>query len=299
MKKPILAFVLSITFPSVVIASQCIKYFDPAALQRLKKESFVIKKTEQRNQTAINLLFCLGEGDPNVRDGIVYAATSEWLRGELLDKATVKTMFDFLLKTLMQTNHDPQNFTQPFAALVLAEVLRVDRITPYLMANERQKAIDVTTSYMRNISDYRGFDEKQGWRHAIAHTADVFLQLSLNKKVSKVQLDQLLGALRSQVSPQALHFYVFAEPKRLAMAFIYIVLRGEHSEQEVVNYLDTVVDPAPFKDWQSVYSDKNGLAKLHNIRSFIYSIFAISAQSNNPALKSMQPKLVELIKILG
>jgi hypothetical protein len=148
---------------------------------------------------------------------------------------------------------------------------------------------------MRNITDYRGFDDVQGWRHAVAHTADIFLQLPLNKKVSKAQLGQLLDALESQVSPQSSQFYVYGEPKRLAMTLIYIVLRGEHSEQEIVNYLESVTNPTPFTDWQSVYSDKKGLAKLHNTRSFIYSIFAISGQSKNPALKAIQPKLVELI----
>ena len=299
MKRQLVAFILSLAIPSAVYASQCTDHFTRTTLQTLKTENFVIKASEKRNQTAIKLLFCLGEHDPKVRDGIVYEATSNWLRGNLLDQTTIKTMFDFLLNTLKQTNQDLLNFTQPFAALVLSEVLRVDRITPYLTDNERQKAIDVTTTYMRNIADYRGFDDTQGWRHAIAHTADIFLQLSLNKNVSKVQLDQLLDALKSQVSPQTLHFYVYGEPKRLAMPYIYIVLRGEHTKQELMNYLESVVNPAPFADWQSVYSDKKGLAKLHNTRSFIHSIFVISAQSQNPALKALQPKLIELIKKIG
>ena len=122
---------------------------------------------------------------------------------------------------------------------------------------------------MRNIADYRGFDDTHGWRHAVVHNADVFLQLSLNKKVSKVHLNQLLDALKTQISPQKSHFYIYGEPKRLAMAFIYIVLRGEHTQQELVSYLDSVVNPAPFADWQSVYGDNKGLAKLHNTRSFI------------------------------
>jgi hypothetical protein len=299
MKIQLIALVVSLAISSALQASQCNNHFTNVALQTLKKENFVIKAAEHRNKIAVKLLLCLGSPDPKVRDGIVYEATREWLRGNLLDQVTIKTMFDFLIDTLEQTNQDPLNFTQPFAALVLSEVLRVDRIKPYLKANELQKAIKVTTSYMANTVDYRGFEDPQGWRHAVAHTADVFLQLSLNNNVSKVQLGQLLDALKTQVSPQQLHFYVFGEPKRLAMAFIYIVLRGEHTEQEVASYLDSVASPAPFTDWQSVYSDKEGLAKLHNTRNFIYSIFAISAQSNNPTLKSMQPKLVELIKKIG
>jgi len=299
MKKITIAFIASLAISSVVNASQCTDNFSQGALQTLKQDKFVIKSSEQRNQTAEKLLLCLGHQDPKVRDDIVYAATSEWLRGNLLAPATVKKMFNSLLDILLQASQDSHNFTQPFAALVLSEVLRVDRINPYLTDDELQKAINVTTSYMGNITDYRGFDDTQGWRHAVAHTADVFLQLSLNKKLSKVQLDQLLDALKSQVSPQSLHFYVFGEPKRLAMAFIYIVLRGEHTQQQLLNYLDRVASPAPFTDWQSVYGDQKGLAKLHNTRSFIYSIFAISAQSDNPLLQAIKPKLVELIGQLG
>lgn len=256
-------------------------------------------RLSKERQTALKLLSCLGELDPKVRDGIVYEATSTWLRKKLLDQTTIKSMFDYLINTLKQSNQDPLNFTQPFANLVLSEVLRVDRNTPYLLVDERQNAIDVTTAYMRNITDYRGFDEAQGWRHAVAHTADVFLQRSLNQQVSKVQLGQLLDAIKSQVSPKTSHSYIYGEPKRLAMAFIYIVLRGEHSEQELFSYLESVANPAPYADWQSAYSDKKGLAKLHNTRNFIYSIFAISGKSKKPVLKAIKPKLAELIPSLG
>lgn len=299
MNQRLVAFFVLLSIHSVAVASQCAVNFSDATLKMLQQEKFVIEGGELRNHTAIKLLSCLGEIDPKVRDGIVYSATSKWLRAGLLEESTVKSMFDILIKTLKQTNQDPNNFTQPFAVLVLSEVVRVDRIEPYLLDEERQTAINVTTNYMRNISDYRGFDDIHGWRHAVAHTADVFLQLSLNKKVTKVQLNQILDALKSQVSPSSNHFYVFGEPKRLAMPFIYVVLRGEHSELEVANYLDNVVSPTPFTDWQSVYNNKKGLAKLHNTRSFVYSILAISGQSKNPALKAMQPKLVELIKKIG
>ena len=59
-----------------------------------------------------------------------------------------------------------------------------------------------------------------------------------NKNISKTQLDQLLSAIKTQVSPQNLHFYSYGEPKRLAMAFIYIVLRGEHTEREISSFFD-------------------------------------------------------------
>jgi hypothetical protein len=83
------------------------------------------------------------------------------------------------------------------------------------------------------------------------------------------------------------------------MAFIYIVLRGEQTDQELMSYLDSIANTAPYADWQSVYSDNKGLAVLHNTRSLINSIYVISGQSQNPALKAIELKLAELLKELG
>lgn len=299
MKKLIIAVIILLALPSIGNANECSENFTLKALQTLKKDKFEIQSAQKRNATAVQLLGCLGHQDPAIRDGVVYEGLSHWLRNELLDPSTVKTLFDSLVSLLNQTNKDADNFTQPFAALVFSEVVRVDRISPYLSNNERQKAVDISTRYMRNIKDYRGFDDTSGWRHAVAHTSDVFLQLALNKNISKAQLDQLLSAIKVQVSPHKLHFYSYGEPKRLAMAFIYIVLRGEHTELQISNYLAGVANPAPFVNWNGVYSSQNGLAKLHNTRSFIYSLVAITGQSKNPNLQALQPILAGVIKQLG
>lgn len=299
MKKLLIVFIISLLMPVSVLASQCTDNFTVSTLGKLKKEKFEISSTNERNEIAIKLLSCLGSQDPKIRDGIVYEGISYWLRNGLLDQKTVKLLFNSTLKTLEQSNQDTNNFTQPFAALVFSEIIRVDRLSPYLSDIERQRAIDISTRYMNNIEDYRGFDDPKGWRHAVAHTADVFLQLSLNKNISKTQLDQLLSAIKTQVSPQSLHFYTYGEPKRLAMAFIYIVLRGEHTEQEIANFFDSIASPAPFVNWNNVYSSKKGLAKLHNTRSFIYSIYAITGQSENKNLQKIKPILVNIIKKLG
>ncbi|WP_299077326.1 DUF2785 domain-containing protein [uncultured Paraglaciecola sp.] len=299
MKFQIIVSCLLWIIPAMVQANPCKANFTTLALKTLKKDNFVIESPEQRNQTALRLLTCLGDPDPKVRDGLVYEAISHWLRNASLSDSTVKSMFELLIDKLQQPSVDPLKFTQPFAALVLSEVLRVDRITPYLLDTERQKAIEVSTSYMSHIKDYRGFDDKQGWRHGVAHTADIFLQLSLNSKITKAQLNQLLEGIKSQVSPQNSHFYIYGEPKRLAMPFMYIALRGEHSLKELSSFLETVIDPMPYENWQSVYQSNQGLAKLHNTRHFIYSILALSEQSENPTIKALKPKLVELIQTLG
>ena len=295
----LLAIIIMLATPGLAYASQCSKHFTLDQLEALKKAKFEIKLADKRNKIAPKLLACLGHKDPKIRDGVVYEASSYWLRNQLLAPETIKTMFNDLVNAMEQPNQDDDNFTQPFAALVFSEVVRADRVAPYLSDGERQKAVGVATRYMQNITDYRGFDETDGWRHAVAHTADVFLQLSLNKNISKAQLNQMLSAIEGQVSPSNQHAYLFGEPKRLAMAFIYIVLRGEHTTAEITQFVDKLTNPAPFSNWGSVYNSKQGLAKLHNTRHFIYSIFAITGQSKNPKLKAIQPTLAKAIKQLG
>jgi hypothetical protein len=49
------------------------------------------------------------------------------------------------------------------------------------------------------VSDYRGFDDKEGWRHGVAHGSDWLMQLALNPALDRGQLDQMLAAIATQV----------------------------------------------------------------------------------------------------
>jgi hypothetical protein len=292
-------FALLIIIPSIAYAETCETNFSHGYLTELKAEQFVIENEKKRNQVAIKFLSCLGHEAPEIRDGVIYEGLSHWLRNQQLEEQTIKTLFESLTTLLANANQDQNNFVQPFASLVMSEVVRVDRITPYLSEQERQRAVDVSTQYMSSITDYRGFNDKDGWRHAVAHTSDIFLQLALNESISKEQLNQLLEAINQQVSPTNGHSYIHGEPKRLATAFAYIALRGEQTEEEIANTLNKIANPSPFEDWNSVYKSEEGLSKLHNTRAFIYSLFALSSQSKNPNLIAIQPVLATIIRELG
>ena len=285
--------------PLNVHAKDCESNFGQKTLFDLKAKQFSIEDESKRNKTAVKLLSCLGHKDPDIRDGVVYEGLSHWLRDQELEEQTIKVLFESLVALLNAPNQDKDNYTQPFASLVLAEVVRVDRITPYLTAEQRQQVVDTSTQYMEAITDHRGFDNQEGWRHAVAHTSDIFLQLALNPNISKTQLDQLLSAIVTQVSPANEHSYIHGEPKRLATAFAYIALREEQAEQTIVGALDEIANPKPFANWGSVYKSESGLAKLHNTRAFIYSLFALSNQSKNPNLIAIQPALIKIIRELG
>ena len=51
-----------------------------------------------------------------------------------------------------------------------------------------QQAVDAAARYLQSVRDYRGFDEREGWRHGVAHGSDLIWQLAVNPRTSKSQL---------------------------------------------------------------------------------------------------------------
>lgn len=173
---------------------------------------------------------------------------------------------------------DPQGFAPPFAALALAEVARADRLETVWSAPQRQAMVAAAARFLRDARDYRGFDESEGWRHAVAHGADLAMQLSMNPAVERPQLDQLLDALAVQVLPPG-HFYRYGEGERLARPLLFTARRRLHSAQEWSAWLACIVDralpagPAPAR--QSL------LADVHNAKAFLLPLYATLQESND------------------
>ena len=157
-------------------------------------------------------------------------------------------------------------------------------------------AVDTSIQYFNNIIDYRGYDETIGWRHAVAHGADLMLQLTLNKKIEKLSLDKMLKALANQITAKNSHFYIYGEPERFARPVIYIFLRQQHSLADWEFFMAEVSSPHPYISWDDVFTSQQGLAKRHNTKSFLHSLYASIKNSENETLKTMVPALETAIE---
>jgi hypothetical protein len=224
---------------------------------------------------ALDLIPCLEDPDPEIRDGIAYETLSEIMRAGRLEPETLQAMKAALLSSLATADGDPEGFRGPFAALVLAEVARTDRMSPWMNDAERRELIGAAHDYLAGLTDYRGFDETEGWRHGVAHTADLLMQLSLNPALTRPQADAILEAVALQVAPTS-HAYVFGESGRLARPVIFLSRRGMFSEAEWTGWL---LGLWPMDDplRQDVYSSEAALRKRHNLSAFANEIYVASA----------------------
>ncbi|BCT91375.1 hypothetical protein LYSHEL_03990 [Lysobacter helvus] len=262
------------------------------SLLALKALQFTLPDAAARQALAEGLVDCLGDPDPAIRDGVAYEALAHWMRAKEIDAAGLRSLRDKLYVALQ--GDDPEGFRRPFAALVLSEVARTDRIAPWMTPEERNAMIDAAVRFMPSVTDYRGFDEKEGWRHGVAHGSDWLLQLALNPALDRKQADRILEGVSSQVVPPATHAYVFGEPGRLGRPVLAIAHRG-------------LLTPAEWETWLSAFAPRLGaeekryldagwLAKRHDLLAFLTGLYLEADQSTDPQLQALEPPIVAALK---
>jgi hypothetical protein len=280
------------TAPAVAQSAACLPAagYDRAGLDALKAAEWALPDDARRNALARALTACLGSPDPTLRDGIVFEGLQHWLRAKQLAPETMRALAADLEAQL--TAADPQGFRQPFAALVLSEVARADRVEPYLDSASRQRLLDASIGYFSQVRDYRGFDEREGWRHGVAHGADLMLQLSLNPALGKADLERISAAIAAQVAPNE-HFYIYGEPERLARPIIFMSQRGLISEAEWTRWLAQFPTAG-----ENMFASQAGLARRHNVNAFLYSVWLNAKLSESAADDVLLPGAEAAIRVM-
>ncbi len=253
--------------------------FPRQRLDALKAQDFALENAADRERLVLALLPCLDHPDPALRDGIAFEAFSTWLRADQIDTPTRRVMVQTLLPKLRQS--DEVGVSAPFAALVLAELARSDHMSPWLEAGERSALVDAAVDYLENVDDYRGFETGVGWRHGVAHGADLVLQLALNPELEASALDRLSQAITAQVAPSSGHPYIHGESMRLARALFHIARRNLRSSEHWTALLNEVASPAPLPNWGAAFESEAGLAKRHNTLDFLSHLYLLVQESGN------------------
>lgn len=262
-------------------------------LEALKKNQFLVADASARQELALALTACLAHSNPAIRDGMAFEAFTVWMRGKLLERTTLAALRSQLIDELSRP--DPEGFNRPFSALVLAEVARTDRIDTWMSGAERDAVVRAAALYLARIRDYRAFDDKDGFRHGVAHAADLVLQLTMNPAVTKSQVDHMLLAVASQVSPDANIAYWAGEPERLARPVLFAAQRKLHTADEWSSFFREITHPKPLESWKVAVSSELGIRKRHNVRAFLLSVYANAISSDDPGVRQLAaPATAEL-----
>lgn len=254
--------------------------YDRPHLEALKASDWAVADDAARSGLARAMTACLASPDPALRDGIAFEGLQHWMRARQLSDATLLAIGDDVQARLSAP--EGPGFERPFSALVLAEVARADRVRTFLTVSRRASLLDASIAYFTAVQDYRGFDDREGWRHGVAHGADVMLQLTLNPAFGKVELMRIRDAVATQIAPLG-HFYIYGEGQRLAAPILYMAQRTVFSEAEWTEWLTRVSAPAPLRSWSEAYSHNADLARVHDLHAFLQAIYINARLDENAA----------------
>ncbi|MEZ5998838.1 MAG: DUF2785 domain-containing protein [Hyphomonas sp.] len=250
----------------------------------------------ERDALALDMVACLENPDPAIRDGFAYETYAAMMRGNLLQPDALRTLKSALLENLTAAGDDPGGFRGPFAALVLSEVARTDRISPWMTPEEREGLVAAAAAYMTGLSDYRGFDDAEGWRHGVAHAADIFLQLSLNEALTREEADTILAAIAAKAATPD-HAYTFGEPERLAAPVLYLSRRDLYTPEEWTGWFTSLwPEDDPLRE--TAYSSEAALARKHNLMAFAEAVYVSAAASGNEVYAPVGEASLALIRSL-
>lgn len=243
------------------------------------------------------LIACLADPDPAARDDFAFTTLAKAMRSEGFPAALVQRSREKLLAMLGDNSRDLHGVRRPFAIIALSEVARYDRLNNVLTPAERRELAASAVAYLRGVTDYRGFTPGEGWRHGIAHGADLFMQLAMHSQLHPDDASAMLNAIASQVAPSGSHSYIHGESGRLARPLLFLVANGKVTDAQLMASFATLKpDTAP--RWAAAYASLDGLAALHNTRAFAMTLMVEALRSKEPDIQRLQAPLLDLLRAL-
>jgi len=239
---------------------------------------------------------CLGDPSPFLRDQIGYEGLTAALRSGNVSEAMRRDLIADLSVNLETI--DKAGFLAPFSALALSELARTDRVEAFLSPAERTALAQTAANYLAGVSDFRAYSDTEGWRHGVAHGADIAMQLALNPNVETADLRTLKRAITSQITARTSHAFSAGEPERLARPIFFMATREVFTDDEWADWFSALADPAPMADWSGAFKSEIDLARLHNLKVFARVIYINASLSENEALIPLATGSLEMLKTL-
>lgn len=247
-----------------------------------------------RAQAVQALFACLASPDPALRDELAYTVLSRWMRERRFTADELRARWTQLDRQLSAP--DPHGVARPFAALMLAEIARTDRIEAWMTTQERARMLSAAAGYLRNVDDYRGWVPGTGWHHGVAHAADWAMQLALDPNLQPAQLRPLLAAVQAQAVPATGHAYVFGEPERLLRPVYYAMQRGAYDDAGWAQWLDELaarLGPRPAAGMDAAW-----LGRRHDLVAFLNALYVAADTAPHESVSRHAPAVRRVLQSL-
>jgi hypothetical protein len=172
----------------------------------------------------------LGSPDRELRDDFAYSIPVHWI---YLDKRLAPEELRGLLHLwsanlgvgLGERGTDTV-LLRSFSALDLSILAALDNERPFLTDAEFHGLLSEGLGYLAKERDVRGYDERVGWIHATAHTADLLKFLSRNTKLKTTDQKWIVEGIAAKLEGAG-SVFTHGEDERLARAILSLARRPD------------------------------------------------------------------------
>jgi len=179
-----------------------------------------------------DLAAALASPDPVLRDEQAYAVSVRWIVGGHLDDHLTE-LGDRMSRTLRH----PEIQARTFAVLVLALAVHRDITAGTADAAAVRRWRDAFADWYRSETDLRGWDERLGWLHAVAHGADALDEFGVSPRLGRADLVELLDLAATRLITPTDDLFAEQEDDRLAYAMTRLLARPELTEEDAVGWV--------------------------------------------------------------
>jgi hypothetical protein len=194
--------------------------------QHVRDTDFAVPEGRPVRDLVAELAGMLRSPDPVVRDRQAYFTLAKWIARGVLSEDELRDLGDQMVPRFAE----PEIQARTFAPLILDSIVSAGVFEPHWVPPfERWYVAE---------DDLRGYDEKLGWLHAVAHGADLLGTLGRHPAVEPLQMLRLgIGRL---LTPTA---YVLRdmEDDRLGYALALTLTRNELTAADAVEWLDPAI----------------------------------------------------------
>jgi hypothetical protein len=186
-------------------------------------------------ELADELLDALCSPDPALRDEQAYPVLAAWIMAGRLD-GQLTGLGEQVIGLLAH----PQIQARTFAALILAVAVHRDTAAAVLETETVRRWTERFADWWLAETDLRGWDDKLGWLHAVAHGADMIGELGLSPRLGGDDLARLLDLACSRLLAPTSYVFAHQEDDRVALAMATVLTRSELTAGAATGWLGAV-----------------------------------------------------------
>jgi len=175
---------------------------------------------------------------------LIYPQLATYIASESFTIEDTNRIFDFILSGhglmyRMGTADTTAVLTRSFSALVLAELLVMDKTRHLLTQSQLDRLSTYLQTYLQQEKDVRGFIDGMGWAHSMAHIADVYA-VWFTHPASRPQEE--LGAIDAMIRQltRSDYLYVDEEADRMVTAWLQACHHGL-SEDVLLQRIEKII----------------------------------------------------------